>query len=433
MPARRVAVGLLHAVLANRQPLDEALVSSRAAREMVGLAERDRGLARAIASTALRRLGQIDDVLGTFLEKGVPKRSGPLRDILRAAVCQLLFLDMPAHAVIDLAVTQCKRDRNARHFDKLANAVLRRVDDRGRKLVAAQDAARLNTPEWLWARLIAAYGEDNTRRIAEAHLQQAPLDLSVKQNPDDWAKHLNGTALPTGSVRISHSGSIEKLKGFASGDWWVQDAAAALPAKLFGNVANKRIADLCAAPGGKTAQLAQAGAQVTAVDASEKRLERLAGNMDRLGLKVETVCADAGAWRGEQPFDAVLLDAPCTGTGTLRRHPDIAHLKSEQDLAELTRLQARLLRHATSLLQPGGMLVYCTCSLEREEGNDQITDLLSESPGMRRAPIESVEFNGPKSWITDEGDLRTLPFDLPADDTGMSGVDGFFAARLVMN
>lgn len=407
-------------------------MSSRAAREMSGLAERDRGLARAIASTTLRRLGQIDAVLSEFLEKDLPKRSGPVRDILRAATCQLLFLDAPAHAVIDLAVTQCKQDRNARHFAKLANAVLRRVAEHGRDIVARQDAAHLNTPNWLWGRWTTDYGEDTARRIGEAHLQPAALDLSVKQDPEGWAKRLGGVALPTGSVRVAHSGPIDKLEGFSAGEWWVQDTAAALPAKLLGDISGKRIADLCAAPGGKTAQLALAGAQVTAVDTSKRRLERLAENMDRLGLTVETVCGDALSWHDEQVFDGVLLDAPCTGTGTLRRHPDIARLKTEKDLKELTRLQARLLRHATTLLRPGGVLVYCTCSLENAEGEAQVEDLLSEVSTIRRAPIEAGDIDGSKSWISDRGDLRTLPFDLAVDGCA-PGLDGFFASRLVAN
>lgn len=425
-----MAVGLLRAVLADRQPLDDALTSSRAAREMSGLTVRDRGLARAIASTTLRRLGQIDAVLSAFLEKGLPKRSGPLRDILRAAACQLLFLDTPAHAAIDLAVNQCKQDRNARHFDKLANAVLRRVAEHGPDLIAKQDVDRLNTPDWLWANWVAAYGEDVTRRICEAHLHPAPLDLSVKQDPGGWAERLGGIALPTGSVRVSHAGVVEKLDGFSSGEWWVQDAAAALPARLFGDVSGLHIADLCSAPGGKTAQLASAGAHVTAVDASEKRLARLKENMDRLELPAEIVCADAGAWRGPRAFDGVLLDAPCTGTGTLRRHPDIAHLKSAKDLEELTQVQARLLRHAVSLLRPGGIFVYCTCSLESHEGEAQISALVDDNPQLRATPVDPQAFNGRASWITGEGYLRTLPHDLPVSGQDTSGLDGFFAARL---
>ncbi|MCK5089568.1 MAG: MFS transporter, partial [Hyphomicrobiaceae bacterium] len=278
LPARRAAVSLLSVVLRERQPLDDALVNSPASRLMVSMAERDRGLARAIASTALRHKSQLDAVLDSYIDKKLPKRSGPLREILLSAACQLLFLNIPAHAAIDLAVRQCKQDRNARHFDRLANAVLRRVAEHGPGMVKQQDAARVNTPGWLWERWLKIYGEDTTRRIAEAHMQGAALDLTVKQDPEDWARVLNGIVLDTGSVRIDASGRIENLDGFEDGAWWVQDAAAALPARLLGDVSGKRIADLCAAPGGKSAQLAHAGARVTCLDSSKRRMERLNEN-----------------------------------------------------------------------------------------------------------------------------------------------------------
>jgi len=433
LPARRAAVLLLDAVLNGRQPLDDALVDSRAAREMVSLAVRDRALARAIASTALRRKGQLDAVLDHFLDKKLPRGSGPLREILLAAACQLLFLDTPDHAAIDLAVRQAKQDRNARHFDKLANAVLRRVAREGPALAAAQDAAVLNTPPWLWKRWRQTYGEDIARRIAQAHLNEAALDLTVKKDPQKWAERLEGVALDTGGVRLVSKGRIENLDGYNEGAWWVQDAAAALPARLLGDVAGRRVADLCAAPGGKTAQLVHAGADVTAVDTSPRRLERLEENLKRLGLAANLVAADATAWIPDAKFDAVLLDAPCTGTGTLRRHPDIAHLKRPKDLEELTGLQARLLRQAVSLVRPGGQLVYCTCSLEREEGEDQIAALLGEMPELRLDPIRSCEISGHDSWLNGEGALRTLPFDFNAGLEKMAGIDGFFAARLTVH
>ena len=432
LPARRAAVLLLGAVLKDRQPLDDALVDSRAAREMVSLAARDRALARAIASTTLRRKGQLDAVLDHFLGKKLPRSSGPLREILLVAACQLLFLDTPHHAAIDLAVRQAKQDRKARHFDKLANAVLRRVASQGPALIAAQDAGALNTPPWLWKRWRKAYGEDVARRIADAHLSEAALDLTLKGDPEKWAGRLGGTVLDTGSLRLASKGRIEKLDGYDEGEWWVQDAAAALPARLLGCVAGQRVADLCAAPGGKTAQLVHAGGDVTAVDASPRRLERLKENLKRLGLTARVIAADAAAWRPDTRFDAVLLDAPCTGTGTLRRHPDIARLKGPKDLAELTALQTRLLRHAVSLVRPGGRLVYCTCSLEREEGEDQIAALLGENPGIRPDPIRSREISGHDSWLNDDGALRTLPFDFNAGAAKMAGIDGFFAARLII-
>ncbi len=430
LPARRAAVSLLSAVLRERQPLDDALVNSPASRLMVSMAERDRGLARAIASTALRHKGQLDAVLDSYIDKKLPKRSGILREILLSAACQLLFLNIPAHAAIDLAVRQCKQDRNARHFDRLANAVLRRVAEHGPGIVKQQDAARVNTPGWLWERWLKIYGEDTTRRIAEAHMQGAALDLTVKQDPENWARALNGIVLDTGSVRIDASGRIENLDGFEDGAWWVQDAAAALPARLLGDVSGKNIADLCAAPGGKSAQLAHAGAKLTCLDSSKRRMERLNENMARLGLDVTCVIGDATNWAPGHTFDAVLLDAPCTGTGTLRRHPDIAHLKGPGDLEALTKLQAKLLRHAVTLVRPGGTLVYCTCSLEREEGEDQIARLIDEAPDIHAIPIRLDEVFGHEGWLTKQGFLRTLPFDLDAGPQKMAGIDGFFAAKL---
>ncbi len=432
LPARRAAVGLLTAILIKGQPLDDALVNSPASREMLSMAIRDRGLARAIVSTAIRHKGQLDAVLDAFIDKPLPKSSGPLREILLAAACQLLFLNTPAHAAIDLAVQQAKQDRNARHFDRLANAVLRRVASEGPALVKAQNGPRLNTPDWLWERWVKTYGEEDALRIAQANMAGAALDLTVKKDPEAWAKKLQAIALDTGSGRLASSGRIESLDGFDEGDWWVQDAAAALPARLLGDISDKHVADLCAAPGGKSAQLALTGARVTCVDSSKRRLERLDENMTRLGMEVSTVVADATKWTPDEPFDAVLLDAPCTGTGTLRRHPDIAHLKSPRDLLKLAALQERLLRHVITILRPGGVLVYCTCSLEPEEGELQIKRLLDDNANISLDPVRSDEVSGHDSWISKEGFLRTLPFDLVCDSPGSSGIDGFFAARLVI-
>ena len=432
LPARRAAVGLLTAILVKGQPLDDALVNSPASREMLSMAERDRGLARAIVSTAIRHKGQLDAVLDAFIDKPLPKSSGPLREILLSAACQLLFLNTPAHAAIDLAVRQAKQDRNARHFDRLANAVLRRVAREGPALVKEQNGPRLNTPAWLWERWVKIYGEGTSQRIAQANMAGAALDLTVKQDPAAWARRLNGIALDTGSVRLSSPGRIEGLVGFDEGGWWVQDAAAALPARLLGAIADKHVADLCAAPGGKSAQLAVAGARVTCVDSSKRRLVRLNENMARLDMDVATVVADATKWTPDEPFDAVLLDAPCSGTGTLRRHPDIAHLKGPKDLKKLAALQERLLRHAITILRPGGVLVYCTCSLEPEEGEMQIERLLDNFAHISIDPIRPDEVFGHGGWINGQGFLRTLPYDLVIDAHESSGIDGFFAARLII-
>jgi 16S rRNA (cytosine967-C5)-methyltransferase len=235
--------------------------------------------------------------------------------------------------------------------------------------------------------------------------------------------------LPTGTVRAIAHGSVTQLPGFADGTWWVQDAAAALPARLLGDIRDKTVADLCAAPGGKTAQLAQAGARVVAVDRTDARLGRLRQNLARLNLTAETVVADATQWQAG-PFDAVLLDAPCSSTGTIRRHPDIPWLKREDDIATLTALQQSLLARAVELAKPGGLLVYCTCSLEPEEGVEIVRDLLDRNPNLHRQPISATDVYDHAEWLTPDGDLRTLPCHLPDADSRMAGLDGFYAARL---
>jgi 16S rRNA (cytosine967-C5)-methyltransferase len=299
------------------------------------------------------------------------------------------------------------------------------VEGAGR--VERQDAARLNTPDWLWQSWSRAYGEECTRAIASAHLKEAPLDLTLRHDDDAWCDKLQATKLPTGSLRRSAGGSVTSLPGYAEGAWWIQDAAASLPVRLFNGIAGSRVVDLCAAPGGKTAQLASAGARVTAIDRSTRRLDRLVANLNRLGLPVSAIAADAMTWRPEQPADAVLLDAPCTATGAIRRHPDVPHLKHPEDVARLAVVQENLLRAAVEMLRPGGMLVYCTCSLEPEEGPQRLEALLRSGAPVERRPIGAAEIGVAPDWLTPSGDLRTLPCHLPEYD----GVDGFYAARLV--
>jgi 16S rRNA (cytosine967-C5)-methyltransferase len=268
--------------------------------------------------------------------------------------------------------------------------------------------------------------------MAAALSHEPSLDLTVKSDASPWATRLHGEVLPTGTVRTLLHGSVTMLPGFSEGQWWVQDAAAALPARLFGDVSGKRIADLCAAPGGKTAQLAHAGARVTALDRAPARMARLRDNLARLSLEAETVVADAVEWQGPaESFDGVLVDAPCTSTGTIRRHPDVAWLRQETDIAPLAVLQKRLLQKAVTLLKPGGVLVYCTCSLEPDEGEAAISALLASEAGLRRAPIAASEVAGLAEIVSSEGDLRTLPCHLPHTDPRLAGLDGFYAARVV--
>jgi 16S rRNA (cytosine967-C5)-methyltransferase len=431
LPARRAAVEVLAAVLQKKQPLDDILGRSLDKGFMFNLPARDRALTRAIVAASLRRKGQLDHVLGSFLERGMPERSGTLYPILLSAAAQLIYLETPPHAAIDLAVTLAQYDPRAKRYDKLVNAVLRKVASDGAAIAAGLDVTRVNTPDWLWSRWASYWGADRAHAIAAAHLIEPPLDLTVKSDPELWAERLAGRVLPTGSVRLLPKGRIEDLPGFAEGAWWVQDVAASLPARLLGDVAGKRVADLCAAPGGKTAQLALAGAAVVAVDGSKTRLKLLGENLERLGLEAEMVLADAGTWQPEERFDAVLLDAPCSSTGTFRRHPDIPYLKSPKDIVALAALQARLLDHAATLLKPGGRLVYSTCSLEPEEGEAQIAAFLVRNDAFRLDPIDSGEVFGQTEWIEPSGCLRTFPYDLKLETAEWSGMDGFFATRLI--
>jgi 16S rRNA (cytosine967-C5)-methyltransferase len=425
LPARRIAADIIGGVLRRKRPLDELLEVSG----LGALPERDRALARTIVATVLRRLGTLRHLLTEQLERGMPREAPHIEAILLAGAVQILFLDVPDHAAVDLSVRLAQADRHAARYSGLINAVLRRLARDGKTRLGALDPVPLDTPEWLLQRWIAHYGEETARAIAVAHTREPSLDLTVKNDPQAWATTLNGKALPTGTVRTVASGPVSQLAGFEAGDWWVQDAAAALPAKLLGEVRGKSIADLCAAPGGKTAQLAQGGAQVTAVDRSGARLARLRQNLTRLKLDAAVAEADAASWQGGT-FDAVLVDAPCSSTGTIRRHPDIPWLKSESDLAKLGALQTRLLDHAATLVKPGGTLVYCTCSLEREEGEDQVAALLGRNPGLRRDPIRAEEVGGQAEFLTAGGELRTLPCHWPDEDARMAGLDGFYAARI---
>jgi 16S rRNA (cytosine967-C5)-methyltransferase len=421
---------LLKAVLADGNALDDAIARAFEREDNRRLAPRDRALARLIAATVLRRLGQLEETIGAFIERPLPEGRGHLTSILLAATAQLLFLGTPAHAVINIAVEQCRRDRGARRFDRLANAVLRRVSEEGPRIVAGQDHIRLNIPDWLLTRWVRAYGEEIAQRIGEASLVEAALDVTVKADPELWAERLGGRLLPTGSVRLHAHGRVEDLPGYAEGAWWIQDAAAALPGRLLGPVSGSRIADLCAAPGGKTAELAAQGAQVTGVDISAQRLARLHTNLARLQLRAGLVEADACAWAPGAEFDAVVLDAPCTATGTIRRHPDILRLKRPGDVAQLADLQFRLLRNAARLVRRDGLIVYCVCSLEPEEGREQIERFLAAAPNFARLPVRPEEIGAQPEWVTVQGDLQTFPFHLPLEPPELSGLDGFYAARL---
>ena len=434
LAARRIAADILDGVLHKQRTLDEQLDGAAAHPGLKTLSDRDRALMRRLVATILRRLGTLGHVLSRLLDRGIPTDAPRAQSALLIGAAQILWMDVPDHAAVDLSVRLVQSDRRAAKYAGLVNAVLRRCAREGQPLIDEVKSQTLDIPAWLLARWTAHYGESVARDIALAIGHEPSLDITVKSDPEQWATRLHGEILPTGTVRTLLQGSVKMLPGFIEGHWWVQDAAAALPARLFGDIAGKSIADLCAAPGGKTAQLVHAGARVTAVDRSPARMARLRDNLTRLSLPAETVVADAVEWPGAKSgegFDGILVDAPCTSTGTIRRHPDVAWLRQEADIAAMTALQKRLLQKAVTLLRPGGTLVYCTCSLEPEEGEQAIAALLASDSGMRRAPIEAAEVAGLQEILTAEGELRTLPCHLPRPDPRLAGLDGFYAVRLV--
>jgi 16S rRNA (cytosine967-C5)-methyltransferase len=433
LAARRIAADILDGVLQKHRTLDDQLDGSAAHPGLKTLPDRDRALMRRLVATILRRLGTLGHVLARLLDRGMPSDAPRAQSALLIGAAQILWMDVPDHAAVDLSVRLVQSDRRAAKYAGLVNAVLRRCAREGEGLIAEVKAEMLDLPPWLAKRWIAQYGEATAREMAVAIGFEPSLDLTVKADAAQWASRLHGMQLPTGSVRTLLQGSVTMLPGFAEGQWWVQDAAAALPARLLGDVAGKTILDLCAAPGGKTAQLAIAGAEVIAIDRSPARMARLRDNLVRLSLHAEAVVTDACEWQSTNQggFDGILLDAPCTSTGTIRRHPDVAWLRQEDDIAQLATLQKRLLQKAVSLLRPGGTLVYCTCSLEPEEGEGIIAELLAAEAGLRRVPIEPSEVGGVTELISGDGDLRTLPCHLPHADPRLAGLDGFYAARLV--
>jgi 16S rRNA (cytosine967-C5)-methyltransferase len=434
LAARRIAADILDGVLHKHRTLDEQLDGAAAHPGLKTLSDRDRALMRRLVATILRRLGTLGHLLSRLLDRGVPTDAPRAQSALLIGAAQILWMDVPDHAAVDLSVRLVQSDRRAAKYAGLVNAVLRRCAREGQPLIDEVKAKTLDIPEWLLARWIAHYGESVARDIARAISHEPSLDITVKSDPEHWASRLHGETLPTGTVRTLLQGSVKMLPGFAEGQWWVQDAAAALPARLLGDIVGKSVADLCAAPGGKTAQLVQAGARVTAVDRSPARMARLTENLARLSMEADTAVADATEWQGArsgESFDGILIDAPCTSTGTIRRHPDVAWLRLEADIGALAALQKRLLQRAVALLRPGGTLVYCTCSLEPEEGEQAIAALLASEPAVRRAPIGAGEVAGLTEILTAEGDLRTLPCHLPHPDPRLGGLDGFYAARLV--
>lgn len=425
--ARRVALDALLTVLQRHRPLDEVFEAHPG---LPLLPERDRAFAYVLVRTVFRRLGQLDALIDARLPKPLPERLTTVRGLLRVGAAQLVFLHTPAHAAVHTSVSLARATGQGRH-GALINAVLRRIADEASPDNATnrrEGSEGLNVPSWLWDSWVNTWDETIALEIAQAHTAEPPLDLTLKPGEDAaaWATTLGATVLPTGSLRLTHAGPVAALPGYHQGAWWVQDAAAALPVRLLGDVRGRHVVDLCAAPGGKTAQLSAAGAQVTAIDRSANRLQRVSENLRRLQLSAETIAADAAVWRPPVPVDRLLLDVPCSATGTIRRHPDVAWLKSAEEVRKLADVQARLLTAAATMLAPEGLLVYCACSLQPEEGVLLIDSLLSRGLPLQRVPIDADEIGGCAELLTSAGDLRTLPSHLGK----LGGLDGFFAARL---
>ena len=415
-PARSAAFDLITAALARKAGLDVALEAGRFA----GLSAQDRGFARALAMAALRHLGPIDRALAACLDRPPPE---PVRMILRLGAAQLYYLDTPTYAAVDSSVALAEADKATRGFKALVNAVLRRLSRAG----APPDDPAALAPPWLYARWRAAYGEADAAAIATAIAVEPATDVTPRDPADAaaLARELEAEPLQSGSLRRAARGRVEDWPGFAEGRWWVQDAAAAIPARLLDAKAGEAVLDLCAAPGGKALQLAAAGATVTAVDRSAARLRRLEDGLARTGLAAEIVAADAESWADARTFDAVLLDAPCTSSGTFRRNPDVLWTLGPRDIAKLAEVQSRLLDAAAARVKPGGRLVYCVCSLEPEEGEAHARTFLKRHPDFATAPADPAAIGAPAVSLMPEGWLRLLPHHL------QGGMDGFFVAQLV--
>ena len=431
LAARRAAARLLAAVVDAKTSLDGLTDHDHGHPQFLALEPRDRALVRAILVTALRFRGTIESLIAARLDRPLPANAHTLSHILHVAAAQMLFLDVPDSAAVDLAVTQAKADPRTARFSALVNGVLREIGRRKDRALPAALAKSVDAPQWFADRLASSYGKADAGAILAAHRLEAPIDLTVKADPADWAQRLGGVVLPTGSVRLStFEGAVSDLSGFAEGAWWVQDAASSMPVRLFGDIATLRVADLCAAPGGKTAQLALAGAKVTAIEQSANRAKRLQGNLDRLGLHAEIVVGSLFDHRPDELYDAVLLDAPCSSTGTVRRHPDVPWTKGPEDIAKLAELQARMLAHAVTLVKPAGRIVFSNCSLDPVEGDDLLAAFLEGNPDIAVDPVRPGEFPFADPFLTPHGTLRTTPAGLDMGSAALSGLDGFYAARL---
>ncbi len=414
----------LMAVTLKNRPFDVALDDITG-----GLDARDRAFVMQLVMLCLRRLGSLRALMRDLIDRGLPRNATWTDAALLTGLAQILFMRTADHAAVNETVTMVKNlSGKERGFAGLVNAVLRRAVRERDALVAKLDAMpEADLPDWLQKSWSKAYGAASMKDIARCLQSAPPLDITLKAGEDAaaWAASLEATIMPNGSLRRALS-DVSALPGYADGTWWVQDMAASLPAMLLGDISGKHVLDMCAAPGGKTMQLASMGAVVTAIDRNKNRMGRLHANLARTGLKANVHVADAAAFMPRKPADHILLDAPCSATGTLRRNPDVIWTKAPEDVDKLTALQARMLDHAFNLLPTGGTLVYCVCSLERAEGEDQITAFLGRHKNAKRVAITAPELGGMGELVTQDGDMRCLPSMRAAE----GGMDGFYAARI---
>lgn len=429
LATRVAATKLLSAIVDKKTSMDGLLDLKGGNPAYLVLSQQDRLLVKAILLSTLRNYGIIDAFIDKLLEKPLPNGAVSLRHILRVGAAQILFLDIPDHSAVDLSVEQANADPRNKRFASLANAILRRMSREKKKRMPGLVHKSVNLPAWFYDRLVNTYGEEKAQDITKTISTPAPIDITVKSDVASWAEKLGGKVLTDTSIRLGTiSGAIPTLEGFEDGEWWVQDVAASLPAKLFGDLTGKRIIDLCAAPGGKTAQLIMAGGDVTALDRSKSRLNRLDENLTRLKLSADLKLGKMEAFETDKLYDAALLDAPCSSTGTIRRHPDVLWTKSAADIGFLADLQFRLLEHSLTLVKSGGLIVFSNCSIEPEEGETMLEAFLEKNGD--RVKLEKIDPKlciGFENAITPLGTLRTTPDFVIGDE---KGADGFFAACL---
>lgn len=441
LAARKAAAAMLERIVDKHHNFETVADENSGHAGYRALIAKDRALVRAILVTSLRHRGRLEFILASALDRKPPQKARHLLHTLHVAAAQILYMDIPDSAAVNLAVTALREDRRSARFGAMANAVLRRISREREEMLENANAWQLAFPKWLATDIRRDFGQEKAAAIAAMVAEEPFLDLTIRSDlPSDEREQLissmEGRLLTTGSLRLDTRMPVEKLPGYDEGLWWVQDAASALPARMLGSVDELQIADLCAAPGGKTAQLATSGAKVTSVDVSAIRLTRLRQNLSRLNLTAEIVEADILDWAPDQLFDAVLLDAPCSSTGTIRRHPDVLWVKSEDDIAKLADLQRRMISRSAEFLKPGGMLVYANCSLLKQEGEDIVAEIINNSADLELLPLKAGEISGIDQFVNRQGVLRTLPSDFLDSELAneklnarKGGMDGFFAAR----